>query len=122
MDRCIAFNKNNKRCRAKLLNGQLFCCESHKPINDNLIEDGCFICCEKITSVKDLYYFKCKHIMHKKCFDEWQKFSNYETPICMICRGDVLKKPEKKVKRRELGVINKNDYKKLENIINIISI
>lgn len=121
MDRCIAFNKNNKRCRAKLNDKHFFCCESHKPINYDLINDGCFICCEKITDVKDLYYFKCKHIMHKKCYDEWQQYSSYTTPICMICRGEVLKKPEKKIKYRESGVMNKNDYNKLKTIINIIS-
>lgn len=120
MNRCIAYNKNNKKCRAKLTNGNFFCCEAHYPINIELIDDGCFICTEKIESIEDMYYFKCKHIMHKKCYNEWLEYSNYDNLICMLCRGEVLKEPPKKSKRRNLGVINKNDYKKLEDIINII--
>lgn len=121
MNRCIAYNKNNKKCRAKLMNNNFFCCEAHYPINKELLEEGCFICMEKITSVEQMYYFKCKHIMHKDCYDEWLKYSNYDHSICMLCRGQVLQNPPKKTKRRALGVINKNDYKKLENIINIIN-
>lgn len=122
MDRCIAYNKNNKKCRARLNDKKFFCCESHKPLNYELIEDGCFICDEKITNVNELYYFKCRHIMHKKCYDEWLKYSNYDGPICMLCRGEVLRKPEKKKNIRQSGVINKSNYEKLKNIINIISI
>lgn len=121
MNRCIAYNKNNKKCRAKLMSGQFFCCESHYPINREIIDEGCFICMEKITSIEDMYYFRCKHVMHKKCYDEWLNYSNYGNNICMLCRGEVFKKPPKKTKTRKLGVINKNDYKKLENIINIIN-
>ncbi len=120
MDRCIAYNKNNKKCRAKLTDNKFFCCESHKPLNYELIEEGCFICSEKITSVNDLYYFKCKHIMHKQCYDEWLKYSNYSTSICMLCRGEVFKKQEKKINIRESGVMNKNEYNKLKKIINIL--
>ena len=121
MDRCIAFNKQNKRCRAKLCNNQFFCCESHHPYNYDLIENGCFICQEKINSINELYYFKCKHIVHKQCYDEWLKFSNFPDTVCMLCRNKVMNKPLKKTKTRETGVLNKNDYKKLANIINIIS-
>ena len=121
MDRCIAFNSHNKRCRAKLFDNKFFCCESHKPLNNNLIEDGCFICMEKITSVKELYYFKCKHIVHKTCYDEWLKYSNYPSSICMLCRGEVFKKPKKKIKTRDLGILNKNYYKKMSNIIEVIN-
>jgi len=121
MDRCIAFNNKNKRCRAKLNNNQFFCCENHKPINENIIEDGCFICCEKFNSINDLYYFKCKHIVHKQCYDEWLKYSNYSTKICMICRGEVFKKPPKRINIRPSGVLNKNEYKKLSDILNIIN-
>lgn len=121
MERCIAYNKNNKKCRAKLNGKQFFCCESHRPLNYELITDGCFICDEKVDDIKDLYYFKCKHVMHKKCYDEWLKFSNYDSPICMLCRGEVLKKPKKKTSIRQSGVLNKNNYNKLKNIINIIS-
>lgn len=121
ISRCIAYNKNNKKCRAKLMNEQYFCCESHYPINREIIETGCFICTEKIKDVNELHYFRCKHAFHKECYDEWLAFSTYSHAICMICRNEVLKEPLGKSKNRELGVINKNDYIKLENIINIIS-
>jgi hypothetical protein len=122
MDRCIAYNKNNKKCRAKLTDNNLFCCESHKPLNYELIIDGCFICSEKVTNINDLYYFKCKHIMHKQCYNEWLEYSSYSTPICMLCRGEVFKEQKKKINIRKNGVINKNDYNKLKKIINILGI
>ena len=59
MPRCIGLNKNNKKCRRNIADGKFFCCESHKPLNYDLIENGCFICTEKITSSNEIYYFKC---------------------------------------------------------------
>lgn len=116
VNRCIAYNKNNKKCRAKIMNNDFFCCEAHKPLNYELIE-GCFICNEKIESINEIYYFKCKHIIHKVCYDEWlNNHSNYDKSICMICRNEVLKKPEKKKKFRENGVLNKEEYKKMHHI------
>lgn len=120
-ERCIAFNKNNKRCRAKLKEGKLFCCEAHYPKNREIFEMGCFICCEDIKKSSDVYYFKCNHCIHKKCFDEWLNHSNYSSPICMLCRNEVFKIQEKVYKVRNIGVLNKNDYKKMENIINLIT-
>lgn len=115
--RCIAYNKNNNRCRAKIKNNEFFCCDAHKPLNYDLI-DCCFICLNKIENVNELYYFRCKHIMHKECYDEWINYSNYNNHICMICRNEVFKMPEKKNKIRRSGVLNKCDYNKLHHIFN----
>ena len=120
--RCIAYNKNNnKKCRVKLKENTFFCCKSHYPINDDIFELGCFMCTEKIKSVDELHYFRCRHVFHKECYNEWLKHSNYSESICMICRSEVLKGPLMKVKNRELGVLNKNDYVRLENIIIILN-
>ena len=58
MNRCIAFNKNNKRCRAKCGN-KLFCCDEHEPINKDLITNGCFVCSKETSlgSPDSLRYF-----------------------------------------------------------------
>ena len=120
--RCIAYTKNNKKCRCKIPNNQFFCCEDHYPFNKELFSEGCFMCNEKIKHADELYYFHCKHAFHKECYDEWSKFSNYQENICMLCRNEVLKKPLKKIKIRPHGVFNKNEYKKLEDILKVISI
>jgi hypothetical protein len=88
MNRCIAININNKKCRAKT--DKLFCCEDHKPINKELINNGCFMCMEKINKTNEIIFFKCKHAFHKICYMEWLKYSSYETPICIICRKEVM--------------------------------
>ena len=119
---CIAYTNKNKKCRCKIPSNQLFCSEEHYPINKELVNEGCFMCCEKINSTKELYYFRCKHAFHKECYDEWSKVSTYNENICMLCRGEVLKKPIKKIKIRDHGVFNKNEYKKLEDILKVISI
>jgi len=80
------------------------------------------MCGEKIKHSKELYYFRCKHSFHKECYDEWSKFSTYIENICMLCRGEVLKKPQKKITIRNHGVFNKNEYKKLEDILKVINI
>ena len=84
MNRCIGYNKNNHKCRAKTKNNQLFCCKQHEPINNDLVDTGCFICMDKITSANEMIYFKCSHVFHKSCYFEWLNFSTYETPICMF--------------------------------------
>ena len=89
MSRCIAINKNNNICRTKLKDNQLFCCSSHYPYNRDIVEIGCFICTEKIDKQSDLMYLKCKHAFHKPCYEEWLKFSTYDTPICLICRNNI---------------------------------
>ena len=87
-NRCIGINKYNKKCRTITKGDNLFCCDSHKPINYDIIETGCFICSEKITKYYELIYFKCKHAFHKDCYTEWLNFSTYENKICLICRKE----------------------------------
>ena len=90
--RCIAINKNNKKCRSKTNNNSFFCCKSHEPINKELLEDGCFLCMEKIEKSNDIIYFNCKHIIHKTCYNEWLKYSTYDENICLLCRNIVFEK------------------------------
>ncbi len=120
--RCIAYNKKNKKCRSKISHDKFFCCEDHYPLNKELFNVGCFMCSEKVNHSDELYFFKCKHAFHKECYDEWCKYSNYDSNICMICRNEVLKKNIKKIKIRDHGVFNKNEYKKLEDILKVVSI
>jgi hypothetical protein len=108
--RCIAINKNNKKCRVKTNNNSFFCCKSHEPINKELLEDGCFLCMEKIEKVNDLIYFNCKHIIHKTCYKEWLKYSTYDENICLLCRNIVFEKKDnidsKKCKSSPRSVID----------------
>lgn len=120
MNRCIAYNKNNNKCRAKTKNNMLFCCKNHEPLNNDLIENGCFICSEKIENSNEIIYFKCKHAFHKQCYIEWLSFSTYERSICMICRNEVLdtnlKEKNKKIYKK-IDIGNSN----IETINNIFS-
>lgn len=113
--RCIAINKNNKKCRAKTNNNSFFCCSSHEPINKELLEEECFLCTEKVLIPDDIIYFKCKHIFHKSCYNEWLRFSTYEERICLICRNIVFnnitvnikkKIPRKIINTEKLQLIN----------------
>ena len=118
MNRCIAYNKNNNKCRAKTKNNMLFCCKNHEPLNNDLIENGCFICSEKIENSNEIIYFKCKHAFHKSCYIEWLSFSTYERSICMICRNEVLdtnlKEKNKKIYKK-IDICNSN-IKTINNI------
>jgi len=117
MNRCISI-RNNKQCRAKTKNNNLFCCTKHEPINRELIENGCFMCMEKIEKSTEILYFKCHHAVHKPCYIDWLEFSTYEEPICMICRNvafprrDEIKK-DKKYKHIE-------DISKIKDISNVL--
>jgi hypothetical protein len=106
MKRCIGYQKNNKKCRNRVHGDELFCCESHRPFNYDFIEDGCYICMEKNIDTKDMYLFKCRHIFHKQCYDDWLKVSTYNEPICIICKNAIFKK----------NII----YRKYDNDINYI--
>lgn len=90
-NRCAGFNKSGKRCRTRLRPKQyLFCCDAHKPINKDMMEDGCFCCSEKLVNHKDALIFRCRHMVHKECYYEWLRVSESEATICMICRQPVL--------------------------------
>jgi hypothetical protein len=116
MNRCIGFTKNNHKCRSITKDKELFCCVSHEPLNKEILEDGCFICMEKINSKKELIFFKCKHIFHKPCYIEWLIFSTYNDPNCMICLSVTFKK--KDFKKKKLKTIE--DFTKLYDITNIL--
>lgn len=94
MNRCISITKNNKKCRAKINNNSLFCCTDHEPINKELIDEGCFLCMEKIEKTNEILFLKCRHAFHKPCYLEWLNFSTYEEPICIICRNIAFKKKD----------------------------
>jgi len=119
MNRCIGFTKNNHKCRNKTKNNDLFCCEKHKPLNNEIFENGCFICMEKVNDKNEIIYFKCKHVVHKPCYNEWLEFSTYDTPICIICRSNTFKKEKEKKFKKSLKVIT--DTSKIYQITNILS-
>jgi hypothetical protein len=108
MNRCIAYNKNNNKCRAKLEEGKLFCCNAHYPTNAELVNEGCFMCFEKINNPTEIVYLKCHHAFHKDCYNEWLAHSTYETSVCIICLKEVFTKP--------LNIIKKKNLKKYVNI------
>jgi len=117
MNRCIGFTKNNHKCRAITKNDALFCCNSHEPLNKEILQNGCFICMEQINDKKELIYFKCRHIFHKPCYIEWLNFSTYIDPICMICRSNTFKKEKDKLKKKIKTI---DDISKLYEITNIL--
>ncbi len=122
VNRCIGITKNGKKCRTRLkLNQYLFCCENHKPLNSEIIKDGCFCCMEKIINHKDGIFFKCKHLVHKSCYLDWSKNnSTYETPICLICRAEVYNDNKKKKKSKPYENDNTNNMN-IQNIQNILN-
>ena len=119
INRCIAINKNNKKCRAKLNNNEIFCCISHYPINKELITEGCFMCSEKINKPSEIIYFTCKHAFHKSCYIEWLEYSTYDEPICLICRNIVIKSKKVDLIRKKKNNIE-TDITPLINIVNEI--
>ena len=127
INRCNGYTKTGKKCRSKLTEkGQFYCCKNHEPLNMDIFSSGCFMCCENVESTKELIYFKCKHIVHRKCYDEWIGYSNYSNPICMICRkeinnnvvnNNIVFNDSKKNKNK---VVIKEDYNNKINYINNI--
>jgi hypothetical protein len=120
-NRCIGFTKNNNKCRAITKDGSLFCSEVHKPLNNEILKDGCFICMEQIKNKNEILYFKCKHIFHKPCYNEWlNDFSTYDKPICMICRSNTFKKEENNIQKKNKKIKKITDISKLNDITNIL--
>jgi len=96
MSRCIGLNKKRKKCRRKIPEGQYFCCESHKPINKEILTEECIMCMEKVEK-KTLWVLKCGHAFHFPCLDEWfckmkEEEDKMECPICMREYKKELKK------------------------------
>jgi hypothetical protein len=127
MNRCCAYNKNLKKCRAKTPENNLFCCKSHEPINNEILRDGCFMCSEKIINSSEIIYFKCRHAFHKICYEEWLKYSTYSEKICIICRNTInyTKKQDDTKKFLKYNSMNKNmsekidTFNKINNILKI---
>ena len=116
MNRCI-FIKNNKQCRAKTKNNNLFCCKSHEPINSEIVTDGCFICMDKIEKSNEILYFKCNHAVHKPCYTKWLDFSTYNENICIICRTITCSNSkENKIKKYKII----KDMSRIKNIYSIL--
>jgi hypothetical protein len=105
INRCLGYNSYHKKCRTRIYDGRLFCCDAHKPINSEIEIDGCSLCIEPIHDTRDLHYFPCKHAFHKWCYNDWCKISTYRNSICMICRRDTppfLTPPTKKKKKNRV--------------------
>ena len=121
MNRCNAINKNNKKCRAIIKDKKLFCCESHQPMNKEII-DGCFLCMEKIENANEIIFFKCKHAFHKPCYKEWLSFSTYEEPICMICRNVVFNTKSKDIFPKTKNTLKISDYTPIMDIFKTLNV
>lgn len=123
MNRCIAYNKNNKKCRTKTATNELFCCEAHKPINQELFEEGCFVCYQKEFQPNELIYLKCKHVFHKECYQEWLKYSTYDNPVCSIClRETFTQKNQQKTINNKISPEKQIQIKKLCDINEILKV
>jgi len=119
-NRCIGFTKNNKKCRAKINNNNgFFCCREHEPKNNEILISGCYICSENIVKSSELLFFKCRHAVHKECYEEWLKFSTYETPICIICR-DVVKYNKNRDEARVLIKYKTKEFNDVKMIYSIL--
>jgi len=120
-NRCNGYTKTGKKCRTKLTEkGKFYCCKNHEPHNMDIFSTGCFMCCENIESTKELIYFKCKHIVHRKCYDDWTRYSNYSNLICMICRKEINNNNIIDSKKNKNKVVIKQDYNNNINYINNI--
>ena len=124
--RCNGYTKTNKKCRNIIKENQNFyCCKDHEPYNMDIFQNGCFICSENINSSKELIYFKCKHIVHRTCYNEWLKYSKYDNPICILCRKEI-RNNNNIIVNNNINYIKKNDkkvfiIKDYENNINYIN-
>lgn len=101
MNRCIGINKKGKKCRYKIKNkDKYFCCEEHKPINREILESGCFMCCEKVE-IKDLWILKCNHAFHYECLNDWFSNNSDENSKheCPICRKEYIQNQLKKKRK-----------------------
>ena len=116
MNRCIGFNKNNKKCRTRIGDGRLICCSGHIPLNDEILE-GCPICCKENLTSCEIATLNCKHSFHKKCLSDYLKIAE-DKNMCPYCRGEGISPKGEKIKKllsfEEKYVINGGE---LHNII-----
>ena len=108
-NRCCGYTnlKKRRKCRAKIPLNKFYCCDKHKPYNyEDMIEDCCYMCVQKIENPRDLIYLKCKHIVHKPCYYNFLlHYSNHLTEVCIICM-DKRVKQEKQEKKEKIKKIN----------------
>ncbi len=117
-NRCSGFTKSGKKCRAKIEEeNKFYCCKDHEPFNIEIHSEGCFMCTDNITSSKELIQFKCKHAVHRCCFNEWIKFSNYNKPICLICREEI-NKDDNNIFLNNFEIMKTKNKVKIKNIHN----
>lgn len=110
MYRCMA----KPTCRKKItrennMNGlKKHFCEEHIPKNlEEFCEDGCFICIDKITDIKDTIVLKCNHIMHKNCY--FKILNKKENNVCPICRHSYGKHKKSDFKKKYVDKWNIED-------------
>ena len=90
MSRCKGYTDKGKRCRTRICEKKLFCCDSHKPINYTDTIEECPICYATIheTDPNSGYVLRCNHMFHYSCIQEWFKSSTWRR-MCPMCRLDV---------------------------------
>jgi len=98
MNRCIGLNKNGKRCKTRINNiDKLICCESHKPLNDEILE-GCVMCCKEHLRYTEISTLNCGHCFHKECLNDFLEISQ-DKYSCPYCRKIGIKEKLKKQKK-----------------------
>jgi len=99
MNRCIGYNKYNKRCRTRIESTRFFCCESHEPINKEILSEPCIMCSQNVTP-DEITILKCNHAFHKKCLNEFFSYTQTESCLlCPMCRHEINTPSEKKDKK-----------------------
>jgi hypothetical protein len=113
MNRCIGINKKGKKCRYKIKEPEkYFCCDEHKPINKEILENGCFMCCDKVK-LDELWILKCNHAFHYDCLNNWflELAKKNEALECPLCRKEFIQNMAKKIKKVDYNKIY--EYKSL---------
>lgn len=97
MNRCIGFNKNNKKCRTRINDGKLICCSNHKPLNEEILE-GCSICCKENLMSSEIATLNCGHSFHKECLNDYLEIAE-DKNSCLYCRCVGISPKNKKQKK-----------------------
>lgn len=96
MNRCIGFNKNGKRCKTRINGDKLICCDTHKPLNDDILE-SCVMCCKINLKTNEISTLNCGHCFHNKCLNDFLDISP-DKYSCIYCRQNGIKQKNKKIK------------------------
>ena len=101
MNRCIGLNKNGKRCKTRINDiDRLICCESHKPLNDEILE-SCVMCCKEHLRSSEISTLNCGHCFHKECLNDFLELSD-DKYSCPYCRKEGIKNKSKEIYRRRM--------------------